>query len=65
MSRSAIRSMRRRATIVAESDICVLPPETSSYRLWLLLNLEIWHEIYIEGRSVDVVTDDIQRLVSG
>jgi asparagine synthase (glutamine-hydrolysing) len=36
-----------------------------SYRLWLLLNLEIWHEIYIEGRSVDVVTDDIQRSVSG
>jgi asparagine synthase (glutamine-hydrolysing) len=36
-----------------------------SYRLWLLLNLEIWYEIYIEGRSMDVVTDDIQRLVSG
>ncbi len=36
-----------------------------SYRLWLLLNLEIWHEIYIEGRSVNVVTDDIQRSVSG
>jgi asparagine synthase (glutamine-hydrolysing) len=36
-----------------------------SYRLWLLLNLEIWYEVYIEGRSADVVTGDIQRLVSG
>jgi len=36
-----------------------------SYRLWLLLNLEIWHEVNIEGRSVEVVTDDIQRSVSG
>jgi asparagine synthase (glutamine-hydrolysing) len=33
-----------------------------SYRLWLLLNLEIWHEIYIEGRSVEAVTADIHRL---
>jgi len=56
--------MRRRATIVAESDICVLPPETSSYRLWLLLNLEIWHEIYIEGRSVEMARDGIQQLAS-
>jgi hypothetical protein len=30
-----------------------------SYRLWLLLGLEIWHEIYIEGRSVDSVQADI------
>jgi asparagine synthase (glutamine-hydrolysing) len=33
-----------------------------SYRLWLLLNLEIWHEIYIEGRSVETVTADIRGL---
>jgi asparagine synthase (glutamine-hydrolysing) len=33
-----------------------------SYRLWLLLNLEIWYEIYIEGRRVDAVTADIVRL---
>jgi asparagine synthase (glutamine-hydrolysing) len=30
-----------------------------SYRLWLLLGLEIWYEIYIEGRSVDAVKDDV------
>ncbi|MFO8003026.1 asparagine synthase (glutamine-hydrolyzing) [Thioalkalivibrio sp.] len=35
-----------------------------SYRLWLLLNLEIWHEIYIEGRSVEMVNDGIQQLVA-
>jgi asparagine synthase (glutamine-hydrolysing) len=33
-----------------------------SYRLWLLLNLEIWHEVYIEGRSVAAVTASIQAL---
>jgi asparagine synthase (glutamine-hydrolysing) len=31
-----------------------------SYRLWLLLNLEIWHDIYVEGREVAAVTDDIR-----
>jgi len=30
-----------------------------SYRLWLLLNLEIWYEIYIEGRDVAAVAADI------
>jgi asparagine synthase (glutamine-hydrolysing) len=30
-----------------------------SYRLWLLLGLEIWHEIHVEGRSVDAVRADI------
>jgi len=34
-----------------------------SYRLWLLLNLEIWHEVNIEGRSVEAVTADIRRVV--
>jgi asparagine synthase (glutamine-hydrolysing) len=33
-----------------------------NYRLWLLLNLELWHEIYIEGRSVDAVREDILQL---
>ena len=31
-----------------------------SYRLWVLLNLEIWHEIYVEGRSIDAVRDNMQ-----
>jgi asparagine synthase (glutamine-hydrolysing) len=30
-----------------------------SYRLWLLLGLEIWHEIYIDERSVDAVQADM------
>lgn len=30
-----------------------------SYRLWLLLGLEIWHELHVEGRSVDAVRADI------
>ena len=33
-----------------------------SYRLWLLLNLEIWHEIYVEGRDVGAVTEGIRTL---
>jgi hypothetical protein len=33
-----------------------------NYRLWLLLNLELWHEIYIEGRGVDAVKEDILQL---
>lgn len=33
-----------------------------SYRLWLLLNLEIWHELYVEGLPVDAVRDRMQRL---
>jgi asparagine synthase (glutamine-hydrolysing) len=35
-----------------------------SYRLWLLLGLEIWHEIYIEGRSVDSVQAGILHAAS-
>lgn len=27
-----------------------------SYRLWLLLGLEVWHELYIEGRAVESVS---------
>jgi asparagine synthase (glutamine-hydrolysing) len=30
-----------------------------SYRLWLLLGLEIWYEIYIEGRAVGAIQADI------
>ena len=30
-----------------------------SYRLWLLLGLEIWYEIYVEGRAVGAVQADI------
>lgn len=30
-----------------------------SYRLWLLLGLDIWHENYIEGRSAAAIQSDI------
>jgi asparagine synthase (glutamine-hydrolysing) len=30
-----------------------------SYRLWLLLGLDIWHENYIEGRSAAAIQADI------
>jgi asparagine synthase (glutamine-hydrolysing) len=33
-----------------------------SYRLWLLLNLDIWHSIYIEGDRVGDVQADVIRL---
>jgi asparagine synthase (glutamine-hydrolysing) len=33
-----------------------------SYRLWLLLNLEIWHEIYIDGRSPQLLREEIRAL---
>jgi asparagine synthase (glutamine-hydrolysing) len=35
-----------------------------SYRLWLLLNLEIWHSIYIDGERVDDVQADLTRLTA-
>ncbi len=33
-----------------------------SYRLWLLLNLEIWYDIYIEGQSIQHVAAGIESL---
>jgi len=35
-----------------------------SYRLWLLLNLEIWHELYIEGGDVETIEESV-RAVTG
>lgn len=35
-----------------------------NYRLWLLLCLDIWYEIHIEGRAVEPVRDDIRELVA-
>jgi asparagine synthase (glutamine-hydrolysing) len=29
-----------------------------SYRLWLLLGMEVWHELYIEGRAPEAVSLD-------
>ena len=35
-----------------------------SYRLWLLLNLEIWYELYIEGGDVETIEESV-RAVAG
>ena len=32
-----------------------------NYRIWVLLNLEIWHRLFLEGDSVDQVTEWIER----
>jgi asparagine synthase (glutamine-hydrolysing) len=32
-----------------------------NFRLWILLNLEIWHRLYLEGQSLDVVSAWIER----
>lgn len=34
-----------------------------SYRLWMLINLEVWHRILIEGQSVASTQDHIQDLI--
>jgi asparagine synthase (glutamine-hydrolysing) len=33
-----------------------------SYRLWLLLSLEIWHDIYLEEQPVDAVISGTRKL---
>jgi asparagine synthase (glutamine-hydrolysing) len=35
-----------------------------SYRLWLLLSLEIWHDIYLEQISPDDVVADVRQFVT-
>jgi hypothetical protein len=35
-----------------------------SYRLWLLLSLEIWHDIYLEQVSPDDVVADVRQYVA-
>jgi asparagine synthase (glutamine-hydrolysing) len=34
-----------------------------SYRLWMLINLEVWHRILIEGQSVASTQEHIQDLI--
>jgi asparagine synthase (glutamine-hydrolysing) len=34
-----------------------------NYRLWLLINLEIWYRLNFEGRSVEAMRGDIDRLM--
>jgi hypothetical protein len=31
-------------------------------RLWMLLNLEIWHQLYIEGLEQEAITERLQAL---
>jgi len=35
-----------------------------NYRLWILLNLELWHRLYFEGETPESVTDLIRRLAA-
>jgi asparagine synthase (glutamine-hydrolysing) len=32
-----------------------------NYRLWLLLNLELWYRLFIDGISQDEIRDSLQR----
>ena len=34
-----------------------------SYRLWLLLSLEIWHDIYLEQQPVDAVISSTREFI--
>jgi asparagine synthase (glutamine-hydrolysing) len=36
-----------------------------NFRLWILMNLEIWHRIFIEGESVEKVKETIDHLAGG
>jgi asparagine synthase (glutamine-hydrolysing) len=33
-----------------------------NYRIWLLLNLELWHRLFIEGQSTEELQDTIYHL---
>ena len=35
-----------------------------NYRIWILLNLEFWHRMYIENRSVDQMHELTERLLA-
>jgi asparagine synthase (glutamine-hydrolysing) len=35
-----------------------------NYRLWILLNLEVWHRLYLGGESPEAVTEWIERETS-
>jgi hypothetical protein len=41
----------RRETMTSLLDDHVSGRVDHNYRLWLLLNLELWHRLFIEGRS--------------
>ena len=32
-----------------------------NYRLWLLLNLELWHQLFLDGRSEEDLKDHLQK----
>jgi asparagine synthase (glutamine-hydrolysing) len=34
-----------------------------NYRLWLLINLEVWYRMFFEGMSVPAMQQDIERLM--
>src|SRR3546814_4417591 len=32
-----------------------------SYRLWILINLELWHRLYLENETVGAVREEIEH----
>jgi asparagine synthase (glutamine-hydrolysing) len=36
-----------------------------NFRLWILINLEFWYRLYVEGESVENLEEDVGRLVRG
>lgn len=36
-----------------------------NYRLWILLNLELWHRLYFEGETPDSLSEQIRRMSAG
>ena len=32
-----------------------------NFRLWILINLEVWHRLYFENESIETVTEWIER----
>ena len=36
-----------------------------NYRLWLLINLEVWYRLKVEGVGLEAVGEEIERLSGG
>lgn len=36
-----------------------------NFRIWILMNLEFWYRLYLEGESMEALRDDTDRLMRG
>ena len=34
------------------------------HRIWMLVNLEVWHRLFIEGQGIDAVSEDLRAMAS-